>query len=523
MRIIKITFCGAARVVTGSCYLIENGPVKFLVDCGLFQGSKTLKELNYGSFPFLPGEIDFVLLTHSHIDHSGLLPKLYKMGFQGPTYGTSGTVELCKVMLPDSGHIQEMEVERKNRKLLRAGKTPLTPIYTSLDAENCTGFFKKANYNREFEPAPGIRVKMQDAGHILGSAILEIWLREGERETKIVFTGDLGRDDRPIVNDPTVIEEADYLVMESTYGNRFHDEAGGDKEEVLSKVINETFQRGGNVVIPAFAVDRTQDLLLTLNRLTEEGKIAPKSIYLDSPLAIAATEIFCKHPQYFDEETTEFMNDYGVCPFLVENLNYSRTMEESVAINQIKQGAIIISASGMADAGRIKHHLKHNLWRRECSVVFVGYQAEGTLGRRLVDGEKKVRIHGEEIAVNANIYMLEGYSAHADQQELLNWLGGIKKMPETIFVTHGEEESSLILARLIQEKYRAATVVPSIGESFKLAGKEIFKVALPEVAVAAETSWDLYRQINEELNLLVKSSSVEKLQQIQEYVKKIIA
>jgi metallo-beta-lactamase family protein len=523
VRDIKITFCGAARVVTGSCYLLECENATFLVDCGLFQGSKKLKELNYGEFPFNPASIDFVLLTHAHIDHSGLLPKLYKKGFRGPTYATSGTVDLCSVMLPDSGHIQEMEVERKNRKNIRSGKELLSPIYTVKDAEECINYFEKVDYNQDFQPAPGIKVRMLDAGHILGSAIIELWLQENGQETKFVFTGDLGRMDRPIVNDPTLIEEADYLVMESTYGNRFHDDAVDDNELLLCETINNTFRRGGNVIIPAFAVDRTQDILLTLNKMMDEGKINPKSVYVDSPLAIAATEIFCRYPQYFDQETTEFMEDYGSCPFILPNLNYSRTTEESVALNKIKEGAIIISASGMADAGRIKHHLKHNLWRAECSVVFVGYQAQGTLGRCLVDGEKKVRIHGEQIMVNADIIMLEGYSAHADQSELINWLAGFKKFPQSVFVSHGEEESSLALANLIKERFNAKTLVPSLGEAYDLTGVEVLEVVPPVEKGIPESVWDLYQEINLELTMLVKDSSIEKLRQIREYLKKISA
>jgi len=515
---IRITFYGAARVVTGSCYLLEHENVKFLVDCGLFQGSKQLKERNYGDFPFHPGEIDFVLLTHAHIDHSGLLPKLYRSGFSGPTYGTSGTVELCQVMLPDSGHIQEMEVERKNRKLLRSGGKLLQPIYTAVEAEECLKYFKKVDYDQEFVPATGIKVTMRDAGHILGSAMLEISYLEEGRPVKIVFTGDLGRSDRPIINDPTIIKEADFLVMESTYGNRFHEDID-DNEITLAEVINQTFQQGGNVIIPAFAVDRTQDLLLTLNKMIEAGKIDPKCIYIDSPLAISATEIFCRHPQYYDEETTDFMENYGACPFLLPNLNFSRTAEESRSLNEIKKGAIIISASGMADAGRIKHHLKHNLWRKECAVVFVGYQAAGTLGRRLVDGEKRVRIHGEEIAVNARIVMLEGYSAHSDQSEILAWLAGFEKMPREIFVTHGEEEASLHLAQLIKERFHGEVTVPCIGESYDL----ITLAKEGTCPVPEEAAEDIYQEINRYLQRFLAGQSVERLAQIREYLRKLSA
>ncbi|MEL7563520.1 MAG: MBL fold metallo-hydrolase [Dehalobacterium sp.] len=521
METIKITFCGAARVVTGSCYLLEHNNAKFLVDCGMFQGNKQLKERNYGDFPFNPREIDFVILTHAHIDHSGLLPKLYKSGFSGPTYGTSGTVELSKVMLPDSGHIQEMEVERKNRKIRRCGGKELVPIYTALDAEECTRYFQGVNYDQEFEPGDGIKVTMRDAGHILGSAMLEIKYFDQNKETKLVFTGDLGRSDRPIINDPAIINEADFLVMESTYGNRLHEEIG-DNELTLAEAINQTFLRGGNVIIPAFAVDRTQDLLLTLNMMIEEKKIDPKSIYIDSPLAIAATEIFCRHPQYFDMETKEFMDDYGQCPFLLPNLNYSRTAEESKGLNQIRKGAIIISASGMADAGRIKHHLKHNLWRPECTVIFVGYQAEGTLGRRIADGEKKVKIHGEEIAVKAKIVMLEGYSAHADKNELIHWLEGFKKLPAKIFVTHGEEQASLNFAQLVKDRFQVDTMVPCIGESVKLAGMEAEGVC-PVEASPTQSAVEIYDQINGRLQELLKGQSVDLLTRIRDYLQKLSA
>lgn len=515
---IKITFLGAAQVVTGSCYLVECSNVKFLVDCGMFQGNKALKERNYGDFPFNPGEIDFVVLTHAHIDHSGLIPKLYKKGFAGPTYGTSGTIDLCKVMLPDSGHIQEMEVERKNRKNARSGKPLLTPIYSVEEAERCIRYFKKVKYDTVFEPVTGIKIKMRDGGHILGSAILEIWLAEDEKETKIVFTGDLGRTDRPIIKDPTIIEEADYLIIESTYGNRFHEEAQ-DNDATLVDAINDTFRRGGNVVIPAFAVERTQDLLLTLNTLIEEGKIAPKAVYVDSPLAVAATEVFINHPQYFDKETKAFMKEHGRSPFILPNLTYVRKTEESIELNSIKSGAIIISASGMADAGRIKHHLKHNLWRQESTVIFVGYQAQGTLGRRLVDGEPKVRIHGEEIVVNAKIIMLEGYSAHADQKELLTWLGNFSKLPKKIFVTHGEAESSSIFAQKINEKYHVDTIVPAIGDSYYLDDEKLKSTTLYR---QTDISNALYNEILANLNSLVKEQSEVKLKKIKDFIDKIM-
>ncbi|MCR6546344.1 MBL fold metallo-hydrolase [Dehalobacterium formicoaceticum] len=520
MAKIKISFLGAARVVTGSCYLLEHQQTKFLIDCGMFQGSKSLEEHNYREFPFNPGEIDFVLLTHAHIDHSGLLPKLYKSGFSGPTYGTSGTVELCKIMLPDSGYIQESEVERKNKKARRSGGKELTPIYTAQDAEACVRFFEKRPYNLEFEPAPGIKITFRDAGHILGSSILELVYEENEQVKKMVLSGDLGRSNQPILNDPYIVQEANYLVLETTYGDRFHDDPI-DNDERMAQAINETFQRGGNVIIPAFAVDRTQDLLYTLNRLMDDGKINPQSIYVDSPLAIAATEIFCKHPQYFDEETKEFMEERQGCPFHLKNLNYSHTAEESMALNKIKSGALIISASGMAEAGRIKHHLKHNLWRRECTVIFVGYQAEGTLGRRIVDGAKKVKIHGEEVVVKARILMLEGYSAHADQKELVHWLDGFKKIPEYIFLTHGEEKGTEHFAQILKEKYQAQAIVPSMGEGYELEGKEPMTSVCGWEPRPLEYPNDVYDQIMELLQPMLRSELTSKLSQIRDYIKKI--
>ncbi|MGI6712729.1 MAG: MBL fold metallo-hydrolase RNA specificity domain-containing protein [Bacillota bacterium] len=526
MDTIKITFYGAARVVTGSCYLIEHGKTKFLVDCGMFQGPKKLKEKNYGSFPFNPEEIDFVLLTHAHIDHSGLIPKLYKAGFSGHVYATYGTVELCNVMLPDSGHIQEMEVERKNRKNQRLGLPLISPIYTVEDADECTQYFIGIEYEKEFEPRPGIIVKMRDAGHILGSAIFEIKFLDGEKESKMVFTGDLGRINRPIVNDPALVEEADYLVIESTYGDRLHEQLENNVDnnaDFLADIINETLNRNGNVIIPSFAVDRTQGVLFTLNRLIIDKKINPQGIYLDSPLAIAATEIFCRYPEYYDKETTAFMKKHGACPFDLGMITYSRSAEDSKALNEIKNGAIIISASGMADAGRIKHHLKHNLWRPECTIIFAGYQAEGTLGRRLVDGEKIVRIHGEEVKVNAQILKLEGYSAHADQQELINWLKEFKKIPEKIFVTHGEEQVSLNFAQELYKQFKSDIKVPSIGECLDLTKEDLVSTIQSDFAVRGDNINILYAEIIAELSRLFEGEELNKLKEIKNYLKKISA
>ncbi|MHB1126383.1 MAG: MBL fold metallo-hydrolase RNA specificity domain-containing protein [Bacillota bacterium] len=457
----KLHFLGAARTVTGSCYLIETGATRFLVDCGMFQGSKEIRERNYGEFAFNPGSIDFLLLTHAHIDHSGLIPKLYKHGFKGPTIATTATVDLCRIMLPDSGHIQEMECDQKNRKYSRSGHPLINPIYTALEAEHCIQYFRGVAYRQETILSPDVRIRYQDAGHILGSGILEIWITEGAKETKLVFSGDLGNYNQPIVNDPTDIDAADYLIIESTYGSRLHEEQE-NKLDRLSKIIRESFARGGNVIIPAFAVERTQELLLNLNVLIQRGELSSRDVYVDSPLAISATEIFCQYPEYYDQETLEMRyNLGGQCPLYLPGLKYSRTKEDSMALNQIKKGAIIISASGMCDAGRIKHHLKHNLWRLESTVLFVGYQAQGTLGQRILSGEKAVRIHGEEVAVRARIEKIEGFSAHADQAALLKWVGKIRQKPSTVFVTHGEETAAVTLAGLINEQAGIEAVAPN--------------------------------------------------------------
>ncbi|MHB1421132.1 MAG: MBL fold metallo-hydrolase RNA specificity domain-containing protein [Bacillota bacterium] len=506
----KLHFLGAARTVTGSCYLIETGTTKLLVDCGMFQGSKAIKERNYGEFPFNPGSIDFLLVTHAHIDHSGLIPKLYKKGFRGPTIATTPTVDLCKIMLPDSGHIQEMEVERKNRKNIRADLPLIQPMYTAAEAELCLQHFRGVAYRQETILSPDVRIRYQDAGHILGSGILEIWIKEGGKETKLVFSGDLGNYNQPIINDPSDIDAADYLVMESTYGNRLHDQHE-NKVDRLSTVIRETFKRGGNLIIPAFAVERTQELLLDLNVLIQRGELSPRDIYIDSPLAISATEIFCQNSECYDEETKELQERLGgKCPLYLPGLKYSRTKEESMALNEVKGGAIIISASGMCDAGRIKHHLKHNLWRPESTILFVGYQAEGTLGRRILNGDKVVKIHGEDVAVRAKIEKIEGFSAHADQTALLKWVGKFKQLPGKIFVTHGEEASSITLAGLINEQTGISAVVPFWLDIVDLpvgvpVPEEVpaSKILVPAVAVPTQNIEQAYASLQNKLKSIV--------------------
>ncbi|MCL2495783.1 MAG: MBL fold metallo-hydrolase [Clostridiales bacterium] len=516
----RITFWGAARTVTGSCYMLEHGGKRFLVDCGLFQGSKALKERNYGEFTFNPADIDFVLLTHAHIDHSGLLPKLRNRGFKGKVYATPSTVDLAAIMLPDSGYIQEMEIERKNRKLARAGQPLLNPIYTAADAVIAQKMFVPRDYGKTFKPARGISVTFHDAGHILGSAFADIRYTENGRQQKLLFTGDLGRSGHAIVNDPSIIDEADYLVMESTYGNRLHKGNAETNAPLLAEIVNDTLARGGNVVIPAFAVDRTQDILTMFHFMQEDGQIGRNSIYVDSPLAVKATEIFTKYPQYFDEVTTACYQKHGRLPFVLPNLNYVHTVEESMRLNNHPGGAIIISASGMADAGRIKHHLKHNLWHKDSTIVFIGYQAEGTLGRRLVDGEKKVTIHGEHIEVKARIVNMDGFSAHADYEEMLEWLSCFKKLPRKIFITHGEEHSALEFARMVRENTGVYTEAPQMGDMFDLLATETPLVA-QDLALARLKDENVLVEINTALQTLALTRDYEKLLRVRDFLRQV--
>jgi len=482
---LNITFWGAARTVTGSCHLVEHEGLRFLLDCGLFQGTKALKERNYADFPFAPSSIDFILLSHAHIDHCGLIPKLWKQGFTGKIYATGGTVDLCSALLPDCGHIQEMEVERKNRKGTRSGVPVIEPIYTADDGYAVMENFVTKNYNEEFSPVPGLKVTFKDSGHILGSSFVQIKYMEDNKEKTLVFTGDIGRYNHYIVNDPQPIECADTLIMESTYGNRLH-----KKEEnsrlIFAEEVTRTIKAGGNVIIPAFAVDRTQDILMALNLMVEEGILQPKQIYVDSPLAVRATEIFCEHPECFDEETRALYEKKGQCPLFSDNIKYIKTAEESIALNTMKQPAIIISASGMADAGRIRHHLKHNLWRPECTVIFVGYQAEGTLGRSLLEGERIVKIHGEKIFVRAKIVNLDGYSAHGDYNEMLQWVRNFKETPQQVVLVHGEEQTCLQWAERIKENFGIEPVVPDIGQTFSLTEGRLLTPAKAAEAPSAE-------------------------------------
>ncbi|MDR1778632.1 MAG: MBL fold metallo-hydrolase [Clostridiales Family XIII bacterium] len=453
----KIKFCGAAEGVTGSCHLVTvgegEGALQFLLDCGMFQGGSSIEAHNEEPFPFDPEAVSFVLLSHAHIDHSGRLPLLYKRGFRGKIYCTDSTSDLIGVMLRDAAYIQEKEAEWKSRKAERAGRPPVEPLYTIPDAEDVLKLVSPVMYSQLVEPAPGVKFVMNDAGHIFGSAIIEVWTPEGEGSRKTVFSGDLGRGDKPMLNDPTLIKKADTVIMESTYGNRLHDKS--DNVDKLVKIILETTKRGGNVVIPSFAVGRTQELIYELNKYFEDDpafKAAMKnvSVYIDSPMATAATEVFRKNAQAFDEEFKKRVLR-GDDPLDFDNLHFTKSTAESAALNEDNRPKIIISASGMCEAGRIRHHLKHNLWRHNSSIVFVGYQGEGTLGRRLLEGAESVKLFGEEIAVNAQIHNLEGFSGHADRDELLRWVKGFEVKPEALFIVHGENQAKHDFAATVEE------------------------------------------------------------------------
>ena len=498
-----IQFCGAAKVVTGSNYLIETEGYKILVDCGMFQGNKELEKKNFEEFPYNPGDIDYLILTHAHIDHSGRIPKLVKEGFRGKIISTKPTFDLCKIMLLDSAKIQEADTEWENRKRQRAGKKLLEPLYTMDEAEVSLKFFETYFYDQTIILNEDIKLKFRDAGHMLGSAIVELWLKERDKFIKIVFSGDLGMPNRPIINNPEFIDDADYLVIESTYGNSIH-EGLGESTQKLVEIINKTALRGGTVMIPSFAVGRTQELVYELNKYYEYNADIEEymkiPIYVDSPMAVQATEAFQANSSSFNEEAKNLILK-GDNPFIFPNLRYVKDQKESMALNKYEFPKVIISSSGMATAGRIRHHLKHNLWDERNSLVFVGYQAEGTLGRIILNGVKKVKILGEEVAVNSEVYSLEGLSGHADQIMLIDWIRKFKTKPKKIFIVHGEEEASETLSKLIESEFHIKTIIPNMGEVFTIEKEDIELIKSAEIEFMDNIEdinmelEDIYRQI----------------------------
>lgn len=480
----KITFLGATRTVTGSNILVETNNKKFIMDCGLYQGQQKEILLNSDEFLFNPEEIDFMLLSHAHIDHSGRIPKLYVDGYRGPVYATKATCDLCGIMLPDSGYIQESEIEWLNRKRKREGKHELPPLYTYDDAVDSLSLFESVEYDEIFQIDQNIKVRFKDAGHMLGSAIIEVWIKEDGKEQKIVFTGDLGNNDIPLLREHSIIDETDILIMESTYGNRLHDRKENKAEEFLN-IVSKTLERGGNVVIPSFAVGRTQEILYEIQKTkqTDDPKmkrefdeIMDAKVYVDSPLATSATEVFLKNLDCLDEEVQEDIRE-GKKPLDFNGLRFTQSVEESRELNENANQSIIISASGMCEVGRIKHHLKHNLWRKESTILFVGYQAMGTLGRKIVDGAKNVKIFGEEITVNAEIDYIEAFSGHADKTGLLDFIDTFKVKPKQIYLVHGDEDAQMALADEIDNKYGIPVDIPYRGDVYEIDIDRIRKTA----------------------------------------------
>ena len=461
----KIQFIGAAQEVTGSCTLLEVNDRYYLVDCGMEQGIDVFQNV---ALPVPAARIDAVFLTHAHIDHSGMLPRLYKDGFRGIIYATEATVKLADIMLKDSAHIQMSEVEWKNRKAERSGDENHAPTYTLEDALGAIKLFRGVSYDERITVSAGVDIRFTDIGHLLGSSAIELWLRESACEKKIVFSGDVGNTNQPLIKDPLPISDTDYLVLESTYGSRNH-ERHTDTLEVFAELLDRTLSKGGNVLIPSFAIGRTQELLYAIREIKQRGLVKDVDfpVYVDSPLAIEATEIFSKcDPGCFDEETNRLIEE-GIDPIKFPNLRLSVTVEESKHINETHEPKVILSASGMCEAGRIRHHLKHNLWRPQNLILFVGYQAEGTLGRMLIEGAESVRLFGEDIAVRAEIKSLKGTSGHADQQGLISWLEKFCKKPRTVYLNHGNEESIAVLAGELRDRGYAVEA-PYSGTEYDL-------------------------------------------------------
>ena len=510
----KLTFLGATHEVTGSCTMIEVGGKYGLVDCGMEQGEDIFVNQ---SIPVDPGALDFVLLTHAHIDHSGNIPLLFKNGYTGPIYATGATCRLCEIMLRDCAHIQESEAEWRSRKSKRAGGPVIEPVYSMADAEAAIAQLHPCGYGELTQIEEGVDVRFTDAGHLLGSASIEVFLHEGPLTKKVVFSGDIGNLDQPIIRDPQYIDEADYVITESTYGNRLHEKPAGGPIEALADVIQRTLDRGGNVVIPSFAVGRTQEMLYFIRIIKEQGLVAGHGdfpVYMDSPLANEATGIFLQCDRvYFDDDALSLL-DRGVNPLMSPGLTLAVSSEESKAINFDQTPKVILSASGMCEAGRVRHHLKHNLWRRECTVLFVGYQAAGTLGRKLMDGAKEVKLFSEDIAVNAEIAFLPGKSGHADRDGLVRWITAFREKPAMVFVNHGDDEAVKAYANLLHDEYGFAVTAPYSGAVFDLAlgayteapaGRPVEKAKEKARAARSGDAYDALVRAGERLMTLIRA------------------
>lgn len=469
----KLTFLGAAGEVTGSSFLVETGTARFLVDCGLFQGGRDADGKNRARFAFRPAALDFVIATHAHLDHCGLLPRLVAAGFGRGIHATPATADLLPVMLRDSAFIQEKEAAWLRQRAERSRRPgdgsdgDAEPLYTVAEVDRACGLVDAHPYDVEFRPHPSVRARFRDAGHILGAAVTELWVQDGGREVKLVFSGDLGQPARPLVRDPAPIDAADVLVVESTYGNRNHRSMEATIDELVEAVTDTLERRGGNVIVPAFALGRTQELIVLLGELAAAGRLGPLKVFVDSPLASAATQVTLKHAALLDEAARRVLRGTldGSLPLKVR---FTEDVEDSKAINAIRSGAVVIAASGMCDAGRIKHHLEHNLGRAECAVLFTGFQAQGTLGRRIVDGARSVRLFDEEVPVRARIHTLGGLSAHADQRALFGWLGRFRRAPRRTFVVHGEADTAALFAGLVEERLRWDAHAPARGKTFDL-------------------------------------------------------
>ena len=464
----KLKFLGAAQNVTGSRHMLDANGTRLLVDCGLYQ-ERQFRERNWEQFPVPPKSIDAVLLTHAHLDHCGLLPKLVREGFNGRIYCTNATAEIAKIVLLDSAKLQEEDAEFKRRRHKRQGREgprPVVPLYTTEDAEACLPLFSPVKYKQLIEIGDGVEISFYDAGHILGSSMIKVKVSQDSEERTVLFSGDIGRPDRPIVCDPTVFERADYVLIESTYGDRIH-QGPEDTKKMIGDVINSTKKAGGNIIVPSFALERSQEVLYYLNELLLADAIPHLMVFLDSPMATKITRVFKGHPELFDEEMTEFVKQ-DESPFNFPGLKMVGTAEESKAINHIKGTVMVIAGSGMCTGGRVKHHLVNNISRPESTIMFVGYQAVGTLGRRIVNDERQVRILGEEYPAKARVVRIHGFSAHADRDELFKWLSRLKKPPMGLFVVHGESESALSFGDYVREKTGWQVTVPGYQDEIVL-------------------------------------------------------